>query len=521
MDKQENNNDKEYISNLIDNYITSDKYGEWTSIIREIIKRRYSIYEYYMDLSRIHEELYAFTSNVETLRFARDDEYTKGNRTLGYFLLDTKEIVTYLDRHASNEEIYATLTHEIYHALGQHLYSKGTALKYFERGNNRPIGVALNEAFNEYGAYLAYSLNRKENEEKNGVQTSGYETITFAPRLLAAAFGIPERTIVAEGLKNRKKLIEAINRTIGRGRTKIAEKTQYAFTKFEDNLNILYNLDYDEEIFKNLDQETKNKVKCVATEKIIDYSYKQLMNTLKLQMSTPAFAELNTLNKFAYCYYKIEDISQRLAEKIPDYNDKEKLVNSIIDRRDTYGTIITDIKKLLDIKEKIPNKEDFQRYVNLATIGKIDVAIDEMVKKYNVVLSKNKDAIGHTILKEEALKSEFADFIEQVDYEETDNKDYFKSIAKIGKMARKERITNSFRRLINKIESAINPQKSKKLLDSGTHINTTASKGKPSFNEELKSYKEDKIEKTDNSNDKGNIESNKEDVVKDEEDKEL
>ena len=53
-----------------------------------------------------------------------------------------------------------------------------------------------------------------------------------------------------------------------------------------------------------------------------------------------------------------------------------------------------------------------------------------MVKKYNVVLSKTKDAIGYTIPKEEALKSEFADFIEQVDYKEIDNKDYFKSIAK-------------------------------------------------------------------------------------------
>ena len=516
MDKLKNNN----LEKLIKKYITKNNYGKYTNLIREIISRRYLVYDYLIDENRVIEELQAFTQIVKTIRAATPEELNnEENNVLGYLSPERKEIVYYKERCKSVENLYKIMTHEIYHALSIDAGDlKSTGLLYYRRGENEAIGRALNESFNEYGAYLAYSVNRKNNNTKDGIHTLGYTDITFAPQLLAAVFGLPERTIVGQGLKNRGNLFESLCATITeKGDTKKNEQILNEFNSFEANLNILFNLSYDKNSYQNIDDEQKDRIKKSAIEGIIDYGYSQLRETTISQLRKYDYIDEESINKYAYCYYKLEEICYGLTGSINNREDIYSITKKIMNNRQSYGVIITDLNKITRISEKITNKEDRKKYIKMVCNGDIDNAIKEIKDKYGISVPTRKEEIGDAIPKEDAYTSDYAKFIDETDYEEIDrisNKVGLEETNKIigNRNTLFQKIKNSFNRVFNR-------QKAFPVRQEEVTVKTINKKESIGFAEKLhEEYlnNEGQMKKRDIVDSK-----NKDKVRKDEEDKEL
>ena len=414
MGEQERKNNRK----LINTYIKRKDYGEFTGIIREIVERRYLTYSTTMKEDRIKEELEAFTLNLKRIRFAKSEDYDKvGPNTMGAYSYDDKEIILFRDRIDDLEALYDVLTHELYHVLGTSKNKEGTALKYNDEKKGELVGTALNESFNEYGAYLAYAKNRKETEEKEGINTRGYQTIVFIPRLLSAALGIPEATIVGKGLKNREELLKSIYLLVD-DTMEAKNKEYYQFQKFENNLNVLYNLDFDKGAYPNLDKKLRDSIRKSAVKSIIEYGYTELTKMIKNNAKTLKKEDVDSINRYAYCYYKLEEVSAEVISQMDNPKDQEELTEWLKNKRDVEGTLITDINKIFRVKDKISDKKDYREYLKLACEENIDLAIDWINVKYGIDISKEKEKLGYTLRKEDALKSEFAKFMEEKDYKD-------------------------------------------------------------------------------------------------------
>ena len=447
------------IQKLINTYITNEAYGEYTDIIREIIERRYLVFDFTMDENRVQTELELFVQYLKSIRFADENDYsTMKDGTLGYYSASKKEIVLFKKRINSAEELYAVITHEIYHVLG--MRERGsTALEFFIRGENTPLGTALNESFNEYGAYLAYSQNRKELENRIGVQTNGYTKITFVPRLLSAAFGIPETTIVGRGFKGRRELLEAVYRNAGAlygGDIEKLKNTYSEFERFEDNLNIFFNLEYGENT--NFSDLERYKLKNAVSRGMVNYGMRQLKKMIETSIDGPYPIDEEDIKKFAYCFYKLEEINN---EAFSEMRIKDVTFARVMNRRKIEGYLITDLNKIVRIKEQIDEK-DYRKYTRLASEGKVDDAIDEIKEKYNIDISKSKEMLERTIEKRAAYESNFAKFMEKKDYIEgeslADRRELI--IKQIEKMMGKQEVPKSFfEKIKDRLKGLFNTQK--------------------------------------------------------------
>ena len=123
------------LQDVLNKYITQEKYGEFKAIIDEIMQRR--AFEFDFSIERMTEEIERLANNLTTIRFMTDDEIKNKttNDTMAVFKAKEKSILIdpeyykkyseYYGKHFEpktakyllGREMYALLTHEVYHAI--------------------------------------------------------------------------------------------------------------------------------------------------------------------------------------------------------------------------------------------------------------------------------------------------------------------------------------------------------------------------------------------------------------------
>lgn len=194
--EKNNSNEKLYyndnLNRILSQYITYQKYGDFAVILKDIFHRR--AYEFEFSNEHILDEVMNFVNNVQKVSFVPRGEMSF-ERAMGVYMPAEHEIRLNQDFFANceitlpeeqfGEKMFETLTHEVYHGIGDR--KSGTGLTYYNYLRGQWDGTALDEVFVETAANRASIARKPEDAEHYRSDTDGYPDITFATNLLAAS----------------------------------------------------------------------------------------------------------------------------------------------------------------------------------------------------------------------------------------------------------------------------------------------------------------------------------------------
>ncbi len=263
------------LDRILSKYITSKQYGAFVPIVKDVFQRR--AYEFGFSDKHIESEVKNFIKRAKTIEFAPDTEFEKST-TMGVYKSSEKKIqlnetyysFEFRDRDSLDvgEEMYETLTHEIYHAISDRANIGVETYDYIKREWN---GVALNEVITETAANRAVFSRTNRDFEQGRSKTDGYSDITFVTNLMAASIGVTEKEFLRAGVQNRKELMNLFNSKFPSNSIAKTAKKEY-FDKIESSLDVIYNLNYDKEN-KDMPKEIKSELRASALTTLYKSAY--------------------------------------------------------------------------------------------------------------------------------------------------------------------------------------------------------------------------------------------------------
>ena len=212
------------LQNILDELITQEKYGEFKPILNEIMQRR--AFEFDISLERMREETERLVSNLESIRFMTEEEIASKTTkdTMAIFkgkektiLIDPeyyKKYAEYYSKHFEPQtakfllgrEMYALLTHEVYHAIN--FRENGDFGLIHEYKNGRVSGSHINEIVTESAATRTTMTKNDDDYQKGYMGTTGYQTTTCITNLLALAVGVSEKELLKHSMYDRQEFEE-------------------------------------------------------------------------------------------------------------------------------------------------------------------------------------------------------------------------------------------------------------------------------------------------------------------------
>lgn len=187
---------------------------EFKPLLVDILMRRADLYN--LSPEDIRQDVVSLLYNLEDISIGDMPEgYEKA---AGLYMSEEKKILiekSYFEKTTSQDELYQTLTHEVYHALSRD-----------EQGIDRLGGfnsltgqynASLLEAIVEKSSYRAVFGNDKQNNIYFNNSARGYSDITFIIDAIEATYGVSEQEFLENAIMGRKRLAEFLNERSGEG----------------------------------------------------------------------------------------------------------------------------------------------------------------------------------------------------------------------------------------------------------------------------------------------------------------
>ncbi len=377
-----NINEKNYydenISGIIDEWITEERYGDLTPIIKDIIYRR--AYEFGIKKNDVRVEVENFVRKVKTIEFVHKSEMLLSESCMGVYSPQLSTIRLNIDYFSKLEEkvsqeefgtkMYETLTHEMYHAFANKNGYSG--LEYYSRKNKRWEGTALNEVFTETAANRASITRTPEDAEKYRSETDGYSELTFVTNFLAASLKCTEKEILSAGIQNRVELMKLFYSKFPKD--KVSQFKEDFFDPIEASLDILYNASYGQ-------KKSMSKEEYQANMEIRASALKSLYRTtFKLASYQIANDETELSGDYsshvAYRFSKMDKIMRDSLELFKKYQQitpemEEQILSDTVVERDILATQVSQINDIVTQSHRVKNPSMMQELENAARKGKL------------------------------------------------------------------------------------------------------------------------------------------------------
>ena len=303
-----------YLRNFIRNKIGLPRYGN--ALFDYVVEEAFVRMQYVLDLTpqEFLEDLENLNSSLNKISYAKLPD-----KWAGVLRPSTKEIQLNNDYFIKLQEttspydyisiLSQVLIHELLHAMQTNKFGQNRAEIYNKSVNNR--GHAIYEICTD-GISIKCSINRRYSDMKNNriLDNGGYSNELFAIPLLAATFGVSEKTILKYGVRERYKLIEACNKNIGN-----TEKTGDYLFRIENKLELIHSIFYpddEQEYYKNLSEEQKQKESHQAFKELISICGEVLAERIQ---DLPGSYNKNSIVQLAYDYKKIIDTATHENKK--------------------------------------------------------------------------------------------------------------------------------------------------------------------------------------------------------------
>ena len=276
------------------------------NMIIEIFLRR--AYELELTSEQFEDELNRFKSNIKSIDFKNKSEFPN-ETTMGLCDYTNKAITINRDYFAKllysgisieevTQKVFGTLTHEVNHAAAP-------GLRFFK--DNIWYGSALDEVVTETIANRNCLSKDAYVAQHYRAETDGYGDITFASNIIAASFGMSEKEFLKVANSGRENLIEKIRQSSCN-----PDRSENYFQAIEQNLNLLYNVNYKTEEF---DYVSAIDIRKQALVGIYCYSLAELSNRFEeepIKYNTEAYY---TSSNYKYNRDKIKVIMRDTIDK--------------------------------------------------------------------------------------------------------------------------------------------------------------------------------------------------------------
>lgn len=432
MNQKRVKNDKPYYSielaNKIRRILNRNVYGDFAIILEDIFQRR--AYEFGFSDEEIIEQAKNFAKNVKSIEFMSSTDKSFDGTAMGVYCVNENKIKINQDyylaqekRNASvvefGEKIYETLTHEVYHGIGDYGHENGNrGLTYYDYFKQSWTGTALDEVFIETAADRATISRNAQDAEKGRRDTSGYGTITFATNLLAASIGVTEKELLKAGLQSRDKLMELYDSkfqtTIHTSNTK-----PLYFEAFEANLEALYNIEYKDRENENPKEYQMKRDMLKGTLAGLFYSAYEIADFQIASDDRPVDRAL--VGEVEHRFMKMERIMNDTMNTFAHrYNFSTKEITEMYDcitgLRNTVASKIVGMDLILKQGYKITDQTEYMQQADNAKKGLLfnGKNIGWLQEKYGIDLPKN---IGYRAALEITTNLEYENYMLKEDFD--------------------------------------------------------------------------------------------------------
>ena len=245
------NSENEYhnpeVQEILNQYLTTEKYGDMKPILDEIFHRRMVGFSFSRE--RIEREVRNFSENCESIEFEKSKNCL-GNiisSPLAAYDPQKKKIKLFFNpKTIENEDsrnLFLSFMHEVYHATATNGFTTGLSKgSLLSNGIIQREGDAVDEIMNEKATMISGKDDTHEEIERSGYEsTQGYGGISIFSNMMANALGVSERNLVSHSVGDRQELMDFY---LSRFPESDKEEAKEIFENFELDLQSIYQTHY-------------------------------------------------------------------------------------------------------------------------------------------------------------------------------------------------------------------------------------------------------------------------------------
>lgn len=245
------NSENEYhnpeVQEILNQYLTTEKYGDMKPILDEIFHRRMVGFSFSRE--RIEREIRNFSENCESIEFEKSKNCL-GNiisSPLAAYDPQKKKIRLFINpktiENENSRNLFLSLMHEVYHATATNGFTTGLSKgSLLSNGIIQREGDAVDEIMNEKASMISGKDDTHEEIERDGYEsTQGYGGISIFSNMMANALGVSERNLVSHSVGDRQELMDFY---LSRFPESDKEEAKEIFENFELDLQSIYQTHY-------------------------------------------------------------------------------------------------------------------------------------------------------------------------------------------------------------------------------------------------------------------------------------
>lgn len=344
------------LRNFIKQKLGLPRYGN--QMFDYLVEEAFVRMQYVLDLSpeELMEDINNLNAALNHIGFVKTNE-----RWMGVQIPSRKEIQFNLDYFQNlintlppNEyctKFMETVIHELLHAMQTDRNTGENRAQVYNRSvNNR--GHAIYEICTE-GIASKCTADRSyyEMEENKILVGDGYSQELFAIPLLAATFGVSEKTILKYGVRERNKLIQACNKNIGD-----YQKTSDLLYRMENSLELIHSVYYPDS------------------------------NQSRFIKMTPEQKEAEAGNAYRELIKTCEEAMAGRIQNLPSTYDKEAIVQLKYDQKKIMDTVSDENKRFGSYFGRMSKSEETTLFLfdpNFSYFKSSVECLKELGKPYN------------------------------------------------------------------------------------------------------------------------------------------
>lgn len=358
-------------------------------LLVDILLRR--AYEFSLTPQEIQQDTNSLLDSLDTIQIGKMPK--KYTNALGLYQPQIKQITLNKDYvynclksgNSGLENLYVTLTHEVYHALSKDEFGQdrlGSRNRYNGRYNNTLLETIIETAADRT------VFSRTENDKYFfRKETNGYPEMTFVVPAIAATYGVSEKEFLKHAIIGRDNLINFLATT--------AKETPNEVAGFLDGVELNLAKMHKALYSKGKHPISEDKARELISESIFAISYicnSKLEDRYKKEPITDGFSVYNFVENAKYNHIKLHTILDIEMENlnrayginvVPVITEMKE--ESDYDERKT----IIDMDKVVSRRQNFDSEAEYLRVFNYAKRGMLDNLNPAYLRQRGIAHTRN------------------------------------------------------------------------------------------------------------------------------------
>lgn len=357
-------------------------------LLVDILLRR--AYEFSLSPEEIEQDLQTLLKSLDSIVFKKMSK--EDRNTFGEYDFEKKQIILnqeFVRRALKNgnygiDEVYVTLTHEVYHALCRDEKGRDrlSSINMFDGKEN---GLLLETIIETAADRTVFSRTEKDRYNFRK-ETKGYPAMTFIVPAIAATYGVSEKEFLKHALFGRDNLVRFLSNQVGESTNKTIS--------YLDTIELHLRKMYRAVSFKGKKAIVRKRARELIVEAMIGISNTcncKLEERYEKENPTDINSAYNFVEKAKYNHIKLHQILDMELETLrkEHHIDVIKMVEETKQKL-PYDEIksISQMDRVLSARKNFKNMTDFSRAFRFAKRGALESLGEEELLEFGIYNGK-------------------------------------------------------------------------------------------------------------------------------------